>query len=68
MSSLPTGSGIGNLLRKPLIPAIIIQARPRCGFAVPSNVVISKLVTISAAPGGQQARTINSLHSIPQQR
>lgn len=62
----PTGCGIGNFLLIPSMPAIIIEANPKYGFAHTSNIFISKLVTTPfEAPGGQQALTGNSLLSYP---
>lgn len=64
---LPTGRGRVRCLRKPSTPAAIIEAKPRKGFAHPSNDLISKLLTRpSATPGGQAVLKGASLFSFPQ--
>lgn len=50
------------------MPAATIAANPKCGFAHPSNDLISKLLTKpSGIPGGQAVLNGASLFSFPQQ-
>ena len=64
---LPMDSGRLKCLRRPSIPAAITEANPKCGFAHPSNDLISKLLTIpSGAPGGHAVLSGASLFSLPQ--
>lgn len=64
---LPTGSGRGRCLRSPSMPAATMAAKPKYGFAQPSNDLTSKLLTKpSRVPGGDVARNGASLFSFPQ--
>jgi hypothetical protein len=51
------------------MPAAIIAAKPKYGFAVPSNDLTSKLLTKPpGVPGGDVARIGASLFSLPQNK
>lgn len=61
------GSGRLRCLLRPSIPATTIEARPKCGFAQPSNVFSSKLLTSPLEiPGGHAVLNAASLFSFPQ--
>jgi hypothetical protein len=66
---IPIGSGNLRPLLSPSIPAATIAASPKCGFAHPSNDLISKLLTISTGtPGGHAVLNGASRFSFPQHR
>ena len=66
---LPIGSARERCLRRPSIPAAIIAASAKYGFAHPSNALISKLLTMpSGTPDGHAVLIGASWFSLPQQR